>query len=1064
MRFNFLKKKSQPTEDNRPPKDTGTHIPETRSIGAQVAGLLNDFANYRLKFTRSRATDYIPIEGVVDSHTMFDGGNFLISVFKVCGSYNVVGAKESEQIIRDTVSSMASVLRSEGIEIQIVYSRDKRGSDAAVEQYLTPLRNKADSLNMDFDLILDENAEMLREQLTVSEMYVAVMTSPLNLLSKEAYKQAMKDIDAQLGPDFPQRLPEGMRYYRQPPVVRAQHSANIDSVRNILTNDWNVAVELLSVRDAIKTYRRMLFPEHHQPNWEPILPLFEETRGKQTGRYMDVNATRLGDHDYMNPKDLSHLMYRSIKHQIVAAPITRFKWNSGIAQFGNRFVGTYYMTTMPQEPKSFDNLLLNIPAEIPFRFSITLYGGAANYRTAVGQRKTGAYITSFFSKHNRSIARGCESLEELDDAGIGLAGCSIQIATWDENQTNCEENLRRLGGAIEKWGNCQGRIEFGDPALAFTAGLPGWSDQLREVLIHGYDYMLDSIPYKMLTSPWTEGTMAFVNEENRLFLYKPISDKQQTWGLLGFAPPGGGKSVWLNCLIRAALLDPTQIGFPKVCAIDIGNSLRGGIRLYKHLSKDKETANRFQHIEFEFSDRFRVNMFDLYAGCQTPLTHEISSMQSFLAFILTPVGEEAPLRGATELIKILLPETFKSLIDSPRLYDPYADQDLKEWVDRQPRAQARAQEGTLSWWSLELLAIEQGEYKIASSIHRFVSPNMRDIFSTLNNSHVIKEMFKDDMGRQMLVEAKRMIQTFMTEYPSLCVPSAFSFDLADICIIDLNKASPDRTPTGLRQTALAYMIARNMLSRGILLSRELMKEMPPEAVKVYKDDIERLDTVSKYFLYDELHRTSGIRMIEGAIVDDMRTGRKFRRFTGAFSQLEKDFTQDMIDTSSVRVVMRVDKAEEARTITDKYGWSESVYEALRRRVRGASGSSKGASFLFNGSSLLNLPEGVPLAETTQVLRSFVGPTELACYSTNRADAALLASVEELGVPYNEAVRLIGKYYGGSISSLVEKDMQKMRQSKQTDDEASQIKSMITPYINRIMQAYDRMHDTGLSDR
>lgn len=1058
--FKSSKKNKKPSTSSE--KENSYNIPETRSLGARLAGLVNDFANYRLKITRSRATDYIPIEGVVDSHTLFDSKNFLISVFKVSGAYNVIGARESEQIIKDTVSSMASVLRGEGIEIQIVYTRDKRGSDEAVNQYITPLRNKADSLNMNFDLILDENAELLREHLTVSEMYVAVMTSPMNLLSKEAYKQAMKDIDAQLGPDFPMRLPEGMRYYRAPPVVRAQHTANVDSVRSILTNDWKVAVEFLSARDVIKTYRKMLFPEHYQPNWEPILPLFEETRGKETGRYIDVNATRLGDHDYMDPKDLSHLMYRSIKHQIAAAPITRFKWNSGIAQFGKRCVGTYYMSTMPQEPKSFDNLLLNIPADIPFRFSMTLYGGAANYKSAVGQRKTGAYITSFISKHNKSIARGCESLEELSDAGINLAGCSIQIATWDENQTNCEENLRRLGGAIEKWGNCQGRIEYGDPALAYTAGLPGWSDQLPEILIHGFDYMLDSIPYKMLTSPWTEGTMAFVNEENRLFLYKPISDKQQVWGLLGFAPPGGGKSVWLNCLIRAALLDPTQVGFPKICGIDIGNSLRGSIRLYKQLSKDKETADRFQHIEFEFSDRFRVNMFDLYAGCQYPLTHEISSMQSFLAFILTPVGETNPIHGANELIKILLPETFKSLVDSPRLYDEHADPTLTEWVERQPRAQVRAREGTLTWWALELLAIEQGEYRTAASIHRFVSPNMRDVLNTLNHSHVIKEMFKDERGSQTLIEAKRMLSTFMTEYPSLCKASAFSFDMADVCIIDLNKASPDRTPTGLRQTALGYMVARNMLSRGILLSRDLLKEMPPEAIKVYKEDIEHLDTVCKYFLYDELHRTSGIKMIEDAIVDDMRTGRKFNRFTGAFSQLENDFTPPMVDTSSVRTVMRVDKDEEARSICNKYGWSESVYDALRRRVRGASGNSKGASFLFNASALQNMPEGVPLAETTQVLRSFVGPTELACYSTNRADAALLASVEELGVPYHEAVRLIGKYYGGSIRSLVEKDMQKLRQSKQTEDEEAKIKSMISPYINRIMQAYDRMHESGAS--
>ena len=1036
------------------PQNTSGNIRDRRPFGAKIASFFDQLINQKQKLTRSRVTDYIPIAGVVNSNTYFDEYRNLVSVFKIIGNYNIVGAIETDTTIKDTISTLSSILRKEDIQIQITYLRDKQGSERAVEQFVTPLKNKADSLGLDLDFLIDEDGEMLKEHLVETEIYVAVITSPLHMLSKDATKDAKEELLKKLGPDFPITLPEGMQYYMEPSIVLSQHQSNVESVRKLLENDWKTSTALLSLRETLKLYRRMMFPDYHTEGWEPVLPLFEEERGKKGGRYLDISCERLGDCDFLNPRDLSHLGHPSLKKQLAAGPIIRQGFGSPLAKIGNRFTATQIMTMMPQTPKSFDSLLVNMPEDIPIRFSITLFGGADKYRQAISNKRIGAYITSIVGKNNLAIAKACDTLTELQDAGVSLAGVSVQMATWAPTSARCHENLKKMTSALERWGNCQTATEFGDPALAFTAGLPGWTNQLRYVLVHGFDYMLDTLPYKTLTSPWSSGSMAFLNEDNKLFLYQPISDKQQTWSLNGFAPPGGGKSVWLNCLIRAAILDPTQVGFTKVCAVDIGNSLRNAIRLYKKVSRTEEIASHFQHMELEFSEKYRINLFDLYAGCQMPLTHERTSQESLLAFILTDVGESKPIAGSSDLIKTLLTEVYQNLIEEPRLYDSSVDAELKQWAENQPEAATRIKEGTITWWTLEQLAIAKGDYTTAKKIHRYVVPTMRDVLVTLNRSKVLESLFKDKEGQSTLVQARRMIQTFIATYPSLCKPSAFNFDMADICVIDLDKISKDQTPMGRRQTALGYIVARNMLSRGSLLSRELLKEMPETAIQVYKEDIERLDTVAKYFLYDELHRSSGIRLVEEAIEDDQRTGRKFNRFTGAFSQLYTDFTPAMSSTSTVRVIMRVDKEEEAREIADKYGWNESTYEALRRRVRGASGKN-GASFLMNATSFQNLPHGAQATETTQVLRSFVGPTSLACYSTNRADAALLAAAEDAGVPYEEAVKLIGKIYGGSINSLVKENMIQMRQNKQTEDEEAQVKSIIAPYVKQILNAYYR---------
>lgn len=1025
---------------------------DTRPLGVKVASFFDQIVNFKQKTTRSRVTDYIPIKGIIDSHTYFDENNCLTSVFKVIGNLNIIGQNEINNIIKDTVSSLSSTLKRDNIQIQIVYTRDKKGSDAALRQYITPLKNKAESLGLNMEALLDEDAEMLREHMLMTEVYVAVTTSPFKLLSKEADKNARQELKSRLSPDFPTIMPTGMQYYMEADVARQQHISNVNDVRNLLVNNWKVSNRLLTLRETLKLYRAMLFPEKHTEGWEPVLPLFEEERGRMGGNYIDVSPIRLGDCEFAIPSGISHLSHPSLKKQLAVAPIRRYSFDSELAKFGNRFVATQLMTTMPQMPKSFDNLLENIPTDIPFRFSVTLYGGADRFRAAVSSKRAAAYVASFFSGRNKAIAKGCDTLFELMNSGVSMAGVNVQIATWAEHESQCSEQLRKISSALEQWGNAQSTTEYGDPALAFTAGIPGWSDQLRYIMVHGFDYMLDSLPYKMLSSPWQKGTMAFLDRENKLYLYQPISDKQQNWFLLGFAPPGGGKSVWLNCLVKAAILDPSQVGFPKIAAIDVGNSLKNAIRLYKKISRTEEVAEHFQHLEFELNEKFGINMLDLYTGCQKPLTHERIAQEAFLAFILTEIGEDKPIEGAGDLIKNLLDETYTEFIENPRLFDPSADKKLTEWAQSQPEAQTRLREKNITWWTLEQLAIAKGEYKIATDIHRYVVPTLMDLIGILPRSKTIASLFTGGRGRETITLAQRKLQTFVNSYPSLSKTSTFNYELSDICVIDLGKISKDQTPNGRRSTSLGFMAARKVLAKSMLFSRDLLEEMPETARMVYKEDVERLDTVNKYFLYDELHRMSGIKMITDVIEDDGRTLRKHNGFTGGFSQMYMDFTPAMASNSTTRVIMRVDKESEAKGLSEMYGWTSSTQEALRTQVKGA--GRDGATFMMNATALQNMPDGTTINESTQVLKSFIGPTWLAAFSTNRADMALLSAVEDAGVPYEDAIRLLASIYGGSINNLVRENMMKLRENKQTAEEESEVRSLISPFVDKIVNSYN----------
>ena len=96
------------------------------------------------------------------------------------------------------------------------------------------------------------------------------------------------------------------------------------------------------------------------------------------------------------------------------------------------------------------------------------------------------------------------------------------------------------------------------------------------------------------------------------------------------------------------------------------------------------------------------------------------------------------------------------------------------------------------------------------------------------------------------------------------------------------------------------------------------------------------------------------------------------------------------------------------------------------------------------------------ASCTQVLTNIIGPTELAAYATTREDAALRDAILEEGIPYWEAVTLIGRFFPGGVKSIVEESMRSKRNSidsVQADNEDEQIKGALAPMIRQLKEAY-----------
>lgn len=1004
-----------------------------------IAQGINNGMKRLLRVSRRSVEDYCPIGSIADSNTLCLQNGALVTLFKINGISQLVGKDESERIHGDLIDLFSSALREEHSAIHIVFQRDKRNTRSHLEKLMMPLRGKAKLLDIDYDMILNERIETMLPHLSGMEAYCAIITYPFGLVSKKSMKEFRAEQAAAMGGDLPDSDPDGIRVYSAPDVFLHHHKSTLLSISSAF-DLMGMKIVDMDVYSSIHLYREFLFPEETSDDWRPILP-------------GDTVHPRMAEMDPYSVENLAAYAYPKIGRQLAAGSVSRKGMMDSVVKVGARYVSTSTVNIMPQKPKTFDSLINNIAdINIPFRFSIVFYGGADFFYSKSQSKKSMAYFAAFTWPANKRIASAGETLADMvNENGDTLCGVSMSVATWGDTEKSASERSRRLSRAVDAWGEAQSEPEVGDPFLAYTATLPGWADNLRTVAILPVSWMLRSLPLSMVATVWADGSLLFRDRNGGVFPYNPMSNEQQTSNILAFAPPGAGKSALISAMIMGAILDPVIEGFPKIGEIDIGNSTKGVIHLLK--AACPKHAENFIHVELELSNKFGINVFETRLGCPLPTTVESGFLKNFVTLVLTSVGEAEPIKGGSALASLLVDEAFRlTTEDAPVTFDETRNREVTEWVHS---CRDFVIDKRTTWWQIVDLAMRKKEYHIAFLAQRYAVPTMQMLPAVLSSSTTIKAQYSDSKAQDMLLEARRLLMSFIGDYPSLCQPSTYTFTEADICIIDLNKVTQDTGPSGKRKTTVAYMVSRYLLGKDFLANRDILLEMPPMAQEYYRSKIMRLEMQRKYMFYDEFHRTGGATGIRKTVEDDMRNGRKFNLLVMLASQDFDDFDEQLIKQSTVRFVLRVAKPEDAKSLAEKYGWTESVRQALVREVRGA--GEKGATMLMDVSGLKSR-EGT----CTQVLTSIISPTELAAFSTTREDAALRDAVIESGVPYWDTVLLIGKLFPRGVKKQVEDTMKQRRKNSgaNEDDDNEALTGALAPFIDQVKEAFMRSKMRG----
>lgn len=1029
-------------------KQTGAQ--ERDSKGSLLGTIGAGIADFVMSFDRIKKTsveDYCPVRGIVNDHTYFLDNTGLATVFEIKGVTFLMGPTERKNLVSDLQDLFTTILREQNASIQMVYQRDRIQIKDKLKSYYAPLYGKAKSMRFNAERLLAERESTMLPYLSGTEVYLVLYTHPGQLISKEALKEFRSQQKQQRHPDFPMQRIDGIQVFKEPDTVEHRHNATARTLEGALKR-LRLDSKKLLVEDAIAISRRMIFPEETSSEWKVRLP----------GDAVDVRMHQM-DPNY-GLHDIDAYVYPSIGRQIAAGFVDRGKTLDSVVQVGSRFVATQLLELTPSSltPKPFEDFLEHInDIDMPLRVSMTFYGGSEFFSNKISSKQSFAYLAALtYRSHNKKIAAAAATLSsEIDEKGRAACGFSMAVSTWGDSQSIASERIKKLGRALDAWGDTQSAPEVGDPFLAFTATIPGWSDNLRHILITTVDKMLPCMPFNVITSPWKEGILFFKNKQGGIFPYAPLSSEQQTTNILCFAPPGGGKSVLISTLILAAIFDPVLEGLPKIAAIDIGNSSLGVIKLLREICPP-DMRDRFLHIEFELNDRFGINVMDTRSACPFPTSTERGFLTNFFTLILTPVGQAEPIKDAASIASILITELYTIFYeDEPEKYAPGRDPMTDKWIQNERDFDVKK---TTTWWQVVHHAMERKAYGIAGSAQRFAVPNLSKVPARLTMSDSLKQLYGPD--NPILIEAKRLFLGFIQQYPSLCKPSSYNFQETDVCIFDLNKVTQDTGPEGARRTTIAYMVSRYLLGKDFLTNKDILNEMPPLAQEFYRSKVAQLEVVRKYLIYDEFHRTKGSLSVQQTVLDDMRNGRKFNLMVMLASQNFNDFNEDIVKQATVRFVMRVETPEEAEGLVKKYGWTQTIRDALVKEVHGA--GLHGATMLMHASGLKGED-----SSCTQVLTNIIGRTELAAYGTTREDSALRdALIDEHGIPYWDTVTLIGRFFPGGVKTMVEDSMRAKRrsiESVQTEviDEMEQLKGALAPMIRQIKDSYTSSKMNGL---
>ncbi|WP_414041511.1 type IV secretion protein IcmB [Acidithiobacillus sp. M4-SHS-6] len=934
-----------------------------------------------------------PVEETREAVVLEGGG--LASYFWLDGTKSIIDADGLMALAQNLSKMMGTLFEHPGRVLSIRYFRDVTRSQQQYQKNLEALIAKADRLGFK-----PEFAHFLMQRSRLAKYYVpqgAMLCVETHLSAldprvvKDAVKNNAKKVKAANLPLW--LLKNGQNPFKLLDDMDMTHRSTVSSVESLFRHPMiNLSLTPLEVDDAITILR-------NQVGIDPVFDHQHPYSVNQTPQPRIVNNKLL-----VQPS--------RIAESVIPEDMENLK--GGVVRSGSGYFVPMIVdlgVTRP-EAATMAELLHDLRTDIPFSITWRLQGGALSLANA-------RYFAATMMKFMNKTANGQiqESIQELRNAHYDHHDpiCAMQMIVeswaWNDEKNATETALRRaknLESSLRtNWGIRLQRMVT-DPLLSHLAAQPGFlAKSSTPILPINLSDALKLMPFGMATSPWSADDPShatfWLRSLQRKIMPFALGDsrKQNSFISLIFGLSGYGKSVMVANQILSLILSQTDF-LPYLALIDVGYGGPSVIEMLRYFLKDPDLA-----VGFDLHTRGRtINPFDTPLGYRYPLGSHKDFLVNLLVSIVRQPGhttEDFVDQIAVSLVDAAYRLRSDGVHGRPHRYVTGMDREIDEAMQ-----QVETDRKT-KWWDVVDALFAKGETDLALSAQRYAMPVLSDLIDVCNDDPVITSQFGDIRHPQLQIPVLKLIALGITQaverWPMLAGHSDFSLGKAKLMAVNLEHVVKDRSTSGLKQAGIMYLMARFMLTKDFLFHPLDAKSAPDAYRRYHEIRAERLFTLPKMGVYDELHNTNGLEAITNQLEKDAREWRKNNGNLLLSSQMPQDFSDVLVNIATSIYILTNPYGPKDNPLVDKFSLTQDEAQIISSYCVGPEEGGSGTFCIWRTKS------GGTFKQLGYVMAP---PAELWAYTTTPKDRQLrLLLTERIG--YMESLEILAQRYPGGSS-------------------------------------------------
>lgn len=883
---------------------------------------------------RTNLPAYCDIETADTETALVTKRGALVSGIRLVGMRFAVGPEEFESTCDVVTRALESYLSTAGHSVDVFASRDASAVKGKLAHLAGGVRRTCEAIGLEMGDVISANEKEIAKHTADESVYLALWSRP-SLLSKREASDGGKELNTAA-----RQVPQMGKHIQDPfstiPALRERHDATIRSIYEDLRNA-GVMCELMTAHEMLRVARMEIDPGFTHPDWKPQL------LGDTIPVLKSPGALRREDTAEL---DFSDIQMPSVARQLF--PRDAFRIDSKYVQVGERVFAPVFVEIPPREIVPFSQLFDKLSsAQVPWRAQFRIDGGGMKY---VGTKDALATILAITASANRRIAESIKELKGVEFEGSTNVRFRMSFCTWApaNNVDLLVRRASRLAQTLSAWGQCEVREVSGDSMLGMISTVPFITEENgANGCVAPLSHVVRMLPLMRPASPWKTGSIVFRTMDGRLMPFQPGSSMQTTWNYILFGRPGFGKSVQMLNLLLSSCMQPGLSRLPRIGIVDIGPSSQYFVGMIRD-SLPRNQRHLAQGFKLKMSEDYAINPFDTPLGCRYPTPEHKAFIVNILSQVATPAESNVPYARITELVSQVVDCLFTQFSDegakaTPKRFSPATEPAVDELLEKYAYVTGR----DTAWWHVVDFLFSKGHTHEATLAQRFAVPKMSDCGALPQQVTDLFGNIKVDSGQSLTDAFTSLVSSALRDFPNLSTQTRFDIGEVRVAAINLEEVAKSGSNAANRQTAVMYLLASYALTKDYRLDADTVKSMvmPSMYTDYHMKRVRETKEELKWIAYDEFHRTSSSPAVQGAVLVDMREGRKYNIGVVLSSQGAEDFPPTMREFATGTFIVDAGSEKNAAALQDFFGFNDTARRLMTQYVNGP--KSSGAPLLAN---------------------------------------------------------------------------------------------------------------------